>query len=323
MRLISIIDAETHGPDEKVFRSSAAVAFLVFFICTGISLGTAGSFFWYYRQNAVSGWLFLGVAWIAFWCGLIAWLAWLRFSASLRPSNWLVKIRPDNVFIKFRSFQNYCYPQTDPVVIDLSWRDIAWVRKVKETSHKGRGDDAVTEFFTYLDIKLRLSGEDLDKIKQELNAERERAPLRSSLSALRSELFRARKNQAAQHVIAAIKEKIRREKAIKSRKTGKSSAKYHDYPVRLVHDNILRVRWTAIKPTIKKALGLFAERTPTEEEVRFVTDSGKDLSNKEMEDMILERIAQGDHLDAMKLAKKRYGYSTTEAKQFIDNLTDL
>jgi hypothetical protein len=48
---------------------------------------------------------------------------------------------------------------------------------------KGRGDDAVTEFFTYMDIKLSLSREDLDKINQELDGERKRAPLRSSLNA--------------------------------------------------------------------------------------------------------------------------------------------
>ncbi|MEJ2157521.1 MAG: hypothetical protein P8X96_19495 [Desulfobacteraceae bacterium] len=320
MRIINITESGTYHPDEKVFQSSGTGTLMVFIVCTGVAVAVTGSYIWYYIHKAVSGWLFLGVIWIAFWCGLMAWLAWLRLRAGLLPSNWLVKMRSEKVLIKFRSFQNYGYPQTDPVVIDLSWRDIAWVRKSRETSRKDKGGRAVTEFFTYLDIKLNLSREALDKIKSELNAERKRAPLRSSLSALRSELFHARKNKAPQHVIAAIKEKISQEKAIKSRKTDKSSAKYHDYPVRLVYDNILRVRWNTITPNMKKALGLFSKRTAIEDEFRFVTDSSKDLTGKELEEMILERVSRGDRLDAMKLAKKRYGYTTTAAKQFIDEL---
>ncbi len=87
-----------------------------------------------------------------------------------------------------------------------------------------------------------------------------------------------------------------------------------------MHDNILRVRWNAITPNMKKALGLFSKRTAIEDEFRIVTDSSKDLTGKELEEMILERVSRGDRLDAMKLAKKRYGYFTTEAKQFIDEL---
>lgn len=38
--------------------------------------------------------------------------------------------------------------------------------------------------------------------------------------------------------------------------------------------------------------------------------------------MILDRITKGDKLDAMALAKQHYGYSTSEAKKCIDEITD-
>ena len=109
---------------------------------------------------------------------------------------------------------------------------------------------------------------------------------------------------------------------MRSHNSSKSSAKHHDYPVRLVNDNILRVRWNSIKPRIKNTLAIFSKYTKIEEEIKFVTDSSKDLSGKALDDMILERISQGDQFDAIALIKKHYGYSTTEAKQFIDELTN-
>lgn len=263
----------------------------------------------------------MGVGWITFWCLLIAWLAWARLKASFLPANWLVKLNANTVLLKFRSFQNYAYPETDPVVIELGCRDIDWVRKTKETSHKDKGDTTTTEFFTYLDIRLKLSETEQEEIKQALSNERKRKPLRSSIGELRHELFKARKNKLPQHEIEHIKDKIKQEKAMRSHNSSKSSAKHHDYPVRLVNDNILRVRWNLIKPRIKNALEVFSKHTKVEEELKFVTDSNTKLSGKALDDMILERITQGDQFDAIALVKRHYGYSTTEAKQFIDGLT--
>ncbi len=323
MKLISILDAETHDPDEYIFSTSGTSAFVVFVICFAIIVGVSGSYIWSYFKGEASGWFSIGVIWVGFWVWIIAWIAWSRFKSTQLPSNWLLRINPERVLVKFRSFQNYYYPEIDLVVIDLSWHDIGWVRKTKETSNKERGDEVVTEFFTYLDIKLQLSEQELNDIKKELEEETKRKPMRSSVSELRSELFKARKNKLPKYEIDDIKEKIRREKAIKSVKSNKSSGKFHDYPIRLVNDNILRVRWNGIKPNIKRVLVLFSERTTIDNEIKIVTDSSKDgLSGKELEDMILERISRGDNFDARRLVKRHYGYSTTEAVKFIDELTN-
>ena len=321
MRLLSIIDIDTHDLDEQVFRTSSTGSLIMFIICLAIVVGVSVPFLWSYFKGEVSGWFSIGVFWIVFWVGIIAWVAWARFRSSLLASNWLVRVSPERILVKFRSFQNYCYPETDLVVIELPWREIDWVRKTKETTHKDQGDNAVTEFFTYLDIKLHLSERELKEIDRGLQEERKRKPLRSSIDELNSELLHARKNKAPKYEIDAIKDKIRQEKAVRSRDSSKSSAKYHDYPVRLMHENMLRIRWNSIKPGIKKALVLFGERTTIDDEIKIVTDSSKDdLSGKELEDMILDRIARGDKFDARALVKKHYGYSTTEAVKFVDDL---
>jgi hypothetical protein len=323
MRLISVLDVKTYNLDEHTFRTSGISSLIVFIVCFAITVGVIGSFSWSYFKGEASGWFSIGVIWIAFWSWFIAWLAWLRFKSTLLPFNWLLRMTSSRVLVKFRSFQNYNHPETDAVVIDLSWRDIDWVRKTKETSHKDTGDNAVSEFFTYLDIKLQLSEQELHELKLALDQETKRKPLRSSLGELKSKLFQARKHKAPKQEIDEIKKSIRREKEIKSQNKSKSSAKYHDYPVRLVKDNILRVRWNGIKPNIKKAIVLFSKRTTIDDELKIVTDSSKDgLSGKELEDMILDRISRGDHFDATRLVKRYYGYNTTEAIKFIDELTN-
>ncbi|MBL1141557.1 MAG: hypothetical protein HND53_05935 [Proteobacteria bacterium] len=323
MRLISILDVETHDLDEYTCRTSGTGSFIVFIIFLAIIIGVSAAYAWSYFKGEASAWLSIGVIWVVFWCWVIAWLAWSRFKSTLLPSNWLLRINPTRVLVKFRSFQNYNYPETDNVVLDLSWHDIEWVRKTKETSHKDKGDGTVTEFITHLDIKMKMSDQELDIIKNALKEESNRKPLRSSLDELRHELFQARKRKASKYEIDDIKERLRREKEIKSLKKSKSSAKYHDYPVRIVHDNILRVRWNEIKPNIKKTLALLSKRTNIDDEIKIVTDSSKDgLSGKELEDMILDRITRGDHFDATHLIKRHYGYSTTDAVKFIKEISN-
>lgn len=320
MRLISILDASEDEHYDAVFRTSGLADLIALTVYLAISLGIIIAFLSAYIKGNTSAWWLLGVGWIAFWCLLFGWFAWTRLKASFLPTNWLVKVNANTILIKCRSFQNYAYPETDLVVIELSWRDIDWVRKIKETSHKDKGDSTTTEFFTYLDIRLNLSEKEQEELKQALSNERKRKPLRSSIGELRHELFKARKNKLPKYEVDYIKDKIKQEKVMRSHKDSKGSAKYHDYPIRLVNDNILRVRWNSIKPRIKNTLGIFSKYTELEEELKFVTDSNKDLNGKKLDDMILERISQGDKLDAIALVKRHYDYSTTEAKQFIDEL---
>lgn len=320
MRLISILDAAVVAHDEKVFRTSSRADLIAFIIFFTLLIGCFGHFIWYFIEGSVKAGWYPGYVWFGGTFLLFAWFAWSRFKASRLPSNWLVRANVPRVLTKFRSFQNYYYPETDNVVIDLSWRDIDWIRKTKETSTKPGSDGTVTQFFTYLDIKLNLSEEELNEIETALAKERNTKPLRSDLSKLNSELFRARKNKLPKHEIDEIKQRIKLEKMVKRNK-GKSGGKHHDYPVSLVNGSILRIRWNAIKPNIKKALAYLSEYTQVEAEIKIKTDSSGKLEGKELDDMILDRITKGDIMDANNLARQHYGYSTTEAKQFIEEMS--
>ena len=321
MRLINVANASESVLAERVFRNSyinSAFAFVVFF---GLFLAVVGHYYWYSTNYSVVSLGYIGYFWFGFWFGLIAWMAWSRLRSGFLPSNWLLKISSDRLLIKFRSYQNYFYPETDSVVIEIYWRDIDWVRMTRETSSRPGSDTAESQFFTYLDMKLNLSDEELKEIQQGLMSEIKMKPLTSTVGELRHELFKARKLKAPKHEIDHIKQRLRHEKTIKH-KNKQSGVKYNDYPVSLVKDSVLRIRWNGIKPNIKKTLAFFSDHTRIESDIDFETDSTVQLDGKALDDMILDRITKGDKLDAMALAKQHYGYSTIEAKNFIDELTD-
>lgn len=319
MRLVNIHAIGNKDYGEHVFSNSTFASLIVFLIFFGLFLTCVGHYVWVGISHPVGFWATLVYLWFAFWFGFIACLGWSRIKAGKLPSNWLLRSSPNRVLIKFRSFQNYNYPDSDPVVLEFFWSEIDWLRMTKETSHKPGSDGDVTEYFTYLDMKLNVSDEELDMIKQGLAKERSLPPLRSKVGELKSELFRARKDKRPKHEIEEIKNRLRYEKTIKQ-SNKKSSAKYHDYPVRLVDSNILRVRWNSIKPNIKKTLMYLSAFSTVETENKIETDTTGKRSGVAFDDMILDRISKGDKLDAIRLVREHYNYSTTEAKLFVDEL---
>jgi hypothetical protein len=322
MRLISILNAGESVLDRQVFRTSSLRDLIVFSLFSILFLACVGHYIWYSVSYSVGFWWKFAYLWFGFWFGLFAWFAWSRFKASLLPSNWLVTAGPDRLLIKIRSFQNYYYPDTDPVVIELFWREIDSVRKTVETSIKPGSDGDVTEYFTYLDLKLRLSEKESKKIENALVNERNYKPLRSAVGELKHELFQARKRKAPKHEIDGIKRRLRNEKIIKHQQNKQSGSKHHDYPVRLVNDNVLRLRWNAIKPNIKKTLAYISDYTQLECDIKIETDSTGNLKEEGLDDMILDRVVKGDKMDAINLVKKHYGYSTANAIKFIGDLMD-
>ena len=319
MRLINIHQVGNKEFDEQVFRYTTIGSLIVFSIFFALFLACVGHYVWYSISFSVGLWFNLIYLWFAFWFGFISCLAWSRYRAGLLAYNWLMRSSSNRTLIKFRSFQNYNYPETDPAVIELYWQEIDWVRMTKETTHKSGSDGGVTEFFTCLDMKLNLSREKLNLIKQGLVNERSLKPLSSKVNQLKSELFHARKSKVSKHELDDIKERLRLEKSI-SQLNSRSSVKYHDYPVSLVDDAVLRIRWNGIKPNIKKTLAYLSDFINIETDIKIESDSTGKLQGKKLDDMIMDRIIKGDKIDAIKLVQRHYGYSNTEAVLFVDEL---
>src|SRR5208282_1379047 len=64
--------------------------------------------------------------------GLFGWLAFRQFRASLKRTNWLLRCNDNGVIIKYRSFDNWRFPDNDVQAVGFDYSEIAWVRTVKE-----------------------------------------------------------------------------------------------------------------------------------------------------------------------------------------------
>lgn len=99
------------------------------------------------------------VCWIiAAFLGLFGLLFFAQFRATLKPTNWLLRIREPGVVIKFRSYLNRDLPATDTQVVQIDYSEIAWARKAVE--HRTvRGADNRTELQRLVHIDFCLKEE--------------------------------------------------------------------------------------------------------------------------------------------------------------------
>lgn len=122
MRLLRLADVPTTERD-RVFRYSPARAVLA----TCALLGASGGL-------AALGWS--GRNWVAYYVAailLIGLLVLRRFvAARFRPSNWLLRLADEGVFVQFRSYLNYHFPEDDLTVVLIYYREIGSARLVRE-----------------------------------------------------------------------------------------------------------------------------------------------------------------------------------------------
>ena len=81
-------------------------------------------------EKAVFPKAMLGFALCLVWALLLAlfpWLAFKSFRASRRPDAWLVRWSPEGLYLRFRSRQNWRFPEDTPSVVSLARREIDWI----------------------------------------------------------------------------------------------------------------------------------------------------------------------------------------------------
>jgi len=151
MRLLRSNEDEL-SPADRVFRYSPALAVLAF-----LAVATLGAtlllidwrerfHFPRYIGCYIAGILFLGV------------LLMRRFLlARLRPSNWLLRMRSDDLLIQFRSYLNYSMTDHEVTVVTIPYRDINSARSGRE---RGRvlDQEGTTEQTRHL-VELELAGD--------------------------------------------------------------------------------------------------------------------------------------------------------------------
>ncbi|MEX2091496.1 MAG: hypothetical protein WD971_02405 [Pirellulales bacterium] len=229
--------------------------------------------------------------WISFpvlsFASLMAmWLSGVVVKA-FRSTNWLLRISPDGLWINLRSYLNSDFAPA-ATVLHVPYQEIESVGeyKVKRSECTSDGTTAWTDH--YLDIRL------VDPAPTELAAEiaeeRSRVVPGSHLGGLVTS--RSRNN----HV-----------------------------PVSMPTDRVLRLAWRGrydfIVPSLAKTLReLAAECTVEEPSIKDVADV-KSLTSDDVDRLIIESVETGDTMGAVKLLREHRGFSLTDAKKFVDELT--
>ena len=282
MNFYSIKNIPARPGEEKVFKTWPLPKMLVFAIFSTVSglliyLGYRGG----YHANGVRL-----PAEICYWTGgvlaLFAWMSFYFARNAFVQANWLLKVSPEYLRVKYRSYHNHRFPQDDPVVVEIPTGSIEWIREVHEklTIPQMNDGGSITHTFTYLDLKLSPKIDFL-QIKQALHTERQR----------------------------------------KVSRKGIVSGRVLHYPVQYVEPGILRLDWQGIRPGIKKAIGMLKMQFTLKTAENFQAKEWDQLEGREIEDGILDLARRGRTIDAAHLAALKLNLGTTKAVQFVRELT--
>ena len=277
MQLMRLADAPLDRRD-RVFQYSKPRAVAGALLLSGIAFGVT-----------LFGWL-KGL-WLAYYVAavIVIYLLILQklFTARFRPTNWLVRMTADGLFIKFRSYLNHGFPDEDLTVVFIPYSDIRSAKLIKERQELPDRDQANRKASTVRTrrfVELELA-DNMDRLAAALTNESKR-------------VF-AKPNQGG----AAV------------------SARYQHLPLRLSSPNTVRIEWGVV-PAARNLLDALTRHTL----VRPASNTAKDfahlegLQRKEQEARLLELAESGDMIGAVALARQLYAYDLTTAKEFIDSL---
>ena len=216
---------------------------------------------------------------------LLTWIAWRSHRAALGPMNWLVRAAPRGLYIKFRSYLNHGFPEEDRVVLYLPKEEIAWIRahRRNEKRHQADTERATIDVrHDYLEIGLK--GADLSALAEQLAIERAH------------------------------------------REPGQTV--FRHYPVSIREGGIVAVEWRSghgrTRPRLARAVTQLESFYST---VAFTPDKEsqdapvEQLAAGEQGDRILELALKGEITEAVRLARRLYGYDLTQAKTYVEDLT--
>jgi len=122
---------------------------------------------------------------------------------------------------------------------------------------------------------------------------------------------------------AALREAIAEERRREAPRVGISRTRALHYPVSLPEPDLVRLDWRGVRTRIGRALRVFGQG------MRVEADQGVDLgrldrlTDRQLEDFILNLCQSGETIKAVALIKRRYGWDTTRARRFADELVGV
>jgi hypothetical protein len=218
--------------------------------------------------------------WVAGIFGLIGLFPLANFRASLKPSNWLLRCNLSGLIIKYRAYENWRLPADTVQAVGFDYGEIAWAKIVKERRTTPAMDGKRGNQTEYLTY-IEVGLVNPNTSDLETNLEAERS--------LRPD-----------GVMVTM-----------------------DYPVQVLPDGIVEVRWTVgIRPSAHKALEVIGRRVKIADPEHRKTDltHHDNASTEEERAKIIALAKSGDEIGAVKLARQVYGYSLSQATEFVDKL---
>ena len=260
---------------DRLFRASRLHATVFALVC----IAASAAFIYYKKPTPRIAYIVSAVILFFLWLGH-------RFiTARFHPSNWLVRLSGEGLFIHFRSYLNERLSSEDPTVIFLPYQDIRSARLVREklkTPDASRQNAATTQIVHWVEFELGIDP----------------APLVDALSTERG-----------------------RPGAVEKHWYGSSQTLYQDYPVQMQMPPLLRVCWTVV-PRASVFLGVLRQNVAIAPEVKVSDDFFhlQGLPREQQESRLRELNDRGQTIAAVYLAQKLYGFNLTEAAKFVDGL---
>ena len=228
------------------------------------------------------------LVWVALWFAIFALILFKVRRDRMRPMNWLVRLQTSGVLVKYRSYLNPGLPAQDAVVVFIPFSEIEWVRKnrVRKNILGGtRGGDEL-RFQTYAELKIR-NESDLKELEKHLAAERQmQGPYLKTW-------YGSRRRGISRH-----------------------------YPVYIDSGGVVRIEWR-VRPKLSAFLAEMKSHVAEAPGPRSSVDyrNADKLTAKQQEEILLELLATGDRIGALRAARHLYGFDMTRAVQFLEELS--
>jgi len=271
MRLLRLADVPTNQRD-RVFRYSPGRAVLATCAVIGASGGLV-ALGWHEGR------------WVAFYAAgvLLVGLLVLRrlVAARFRPSNWLVRMGDEGVFVQFRSYLNFHFSENDLTVVLIPFGEIRSVRLVRERRDIPERENPPAQVDRVTQVSRRLV---------ELELAVDAAPLARAL-------------------------------AEESARRAPTGATYRHYPVRLGSPTTVQLEWTVVPRADVLLKGLESHtRIGRPQQVSRGDARLGGLSREEQEARLRELAETGQTIAAIQIARTLYSYDLAQARAFVEGL---
>jgi hypothetical protein len=258
----------------RLAGAMAALLFTSFFGAGPFLLSRAGAPWWITALCAVFGVLLIPIV-------VSDWLA------KLRDTNWIVWLRPDGLWINFRSYQDRG-PTDVETVVRLEFAEVAEVREIRDLYYTPSSDGGSVRH-SLKSLEITLTHDRTDELAAAMTVDRVRpAPRRCILG------------------------------------VGVTTRPAH-FPVSVPAPGRIRLAWRGgtgnwVTPSLKSVLAELSGFVRTADATQSVAADWRDLTEAELDDRILRLVETGDTITAIELLRSRRGLSTTAARQFVDEL---